>query len=274
MPLHRRTLYDVFPMLPRRPFGVNVHEVWADNLTDKLRDLTLFARRVHYVAVKVHYPGVVHGAGRSHHQTTPEERYAAVKADVDALKPIQLGLAVCTYDGELAAWEFNLRDFHPAADPHDARSVAYLAGRGLDFDRHREHGIAMADLATALDWSGLIGRPGMSWITQGGAYHAAYLLKVLRRGAPLPGDMAWFLEEVRGSIGDVYDVARIAGDCSMPVGLECIARTLDVAPPLLSPQLAGGGSVLLVQAFITLKFVRCPGNLDRYRGLLKGLQVL
>ncbi|KAL6642666.1 hypothetical protein ACP70R_020847 [Stipagrostis hirtigluma subsp. patula] len=274
-PLYAPTLRDVFPALPPPGYGVNVNEVWADNLSAEVDALRFFAQHARYVAVTVHYPGVVHGAGQSYELRTAEERYAIVKANVDALKPVQVGVAVCAGAGALFAWEFNLRDFHPDADRYATRSVEYLSSRGLDFDRHRQHGIPMATLTMALRSCGLIHRrPGVSWLTYSGAYHAAYLLKVITGGSPLPRDMAGFLAAVRRFLGDdVYDVARIADDCpTMPVGLECIAHRLNLAPPLVSPRLAGANSVLILQAFITMTFA--GGNLDRYRGVLKGLQAL
>jgi hypothetical protein len=83
----------------------------------------------------VHYPGVVHGAGSNKQDPnllTAEEQYAVVKANVDALKPLQVGIAVFTHDvGHLAVWEFNLSDFDPAAHPcatHIAGTVSPWRG--------------------------------------------------------------------------------------------------------------------------------------------------
>ena len=79
----------------------------------------------------------------------------------------------------------------------------------------------MEELTRALRRSGLLsGRPGVSVVTHTGAYHLAYLMKVLNGGDPLPGDMAGFLGSVRRSLGeDVYDVARMVADCrDMPGG--------------------------------------------------------
>jgi CCR4-NOT transcription complex subunit 7/8 len=258
-------------MLPA-PFAVPVHEVWADNFHDVEAAIGYFAAHARCVAVDVHYPGVVHGA--EHHDLvalTAEQRYATVKANVDALKPLQLGLAVFTDAGKIAAWEFNLSDFDPAIDPHAASSVSYLRGRGLKCDELRLRGIPVAKLTRALR---LISRPGVSWVTHTGAYHVAYLMKIVNGGNKLPDDMAGFLAAVRRSLGeDVYDVATMASDCrDMPSGLEGIASRLGVAPPLSMHPLAGAGSVLALGAFMKLRFRVFRGNVTRYRGVLQGLQ--
>ncbi|TVT98846.1 hypothetical protein EJB05_55826, partial [Eragrostis curvula] len=269
--------YPAAPMPPPPP-GVPVRSVWADNLDAELGALRYFASRARFVAVNVHYPGVVHGGGGQvdHNLLTAEARYAVVKANVDALKPLQVGLAVCTHDGRLAAWEFNLSDFDPGADPCAAHSVAYLASRGLDVDAHRQHGVPVARLTTALRGCGLIHRHDVTWVTYTGAYHVAYLMKVIAGGGQLPDDLPGFVAAVRRCLGeDVYDVARLASDWpGMPVGLERLATGLGLPKPLLSPQLAGAGSVHTLQAYMTLGLREFRGNMKKYRGVLKGLQAV
>lgn len=265
------------PMMPMQmqpaTFGIPVLEVWADNFHDVEAAIGYFAANARCVAVDLHYPGVVHGAG--HHDLaalTAEQRYATVKANVDALKPLQLGLAVLTDAGKVAAWEFNLSDFDPAVDPHAVSSVSYLRGRGLKCDELRARGIPVAKLTRALRL--MSSRPGVSWVTHTGAYHAAYLMKIVSGGNRLPSDITRFMAAVRRSLGeDVYDVATMASDCrDMPVGLEGIASRLGVPPPLSVHPLAGAGSVLALGAFMKLQFHVFRGNVTRYRGLLQGLQ--
>ncbi|PWZ54084.1 putative CCR4-associated factor 1 11 [Zea mays] len=275
MPPQFFTPMPTVPVMPPQPapFPVPVHEVWADNFHEVEAAVGYFAAHARFVAVGLHYPGVVHGADhRGLVASTAEQRYATVKANVDALKPLQLGLAVITEAREIAAWEFNLSDFDPTVDPHAVRSIAYLRRRGLRCDELRLRGIPVAKLTRVLR---LICRPGVSWVTHTGAYHVAYLMKVINGGNKLPGDMAGFLAAVRLSLGeDVYDVATMASDCQdMPAGLEGIASRLGVAPPLSMHPLAGAGSVLALQAFMELRFHVFRGNVTRYRGVLQGLQV-
>ncbi|KAM0862743.1 hypothetical protein ACQ4PT_045059 [Festuca glaucescens] len=228
-----------------------------------------------YVAVDVHYPGIVHHPGKDHNALTPEERYALVKRNVDALKPLQVGIAVCDSQGRIQAWEFNLCDFRRLSDAHDESSLAYLAGRGLDVDTLAKHGVDAWSLgAMLLGYSGLIGSwHGLSWITYTGAYHVAYLLKIVTAGRPLPNDVAGFDSAVRHFLGDqVYDVAGMAADCpKLPVGLERIAAHLGFHPPWTSPRLAAAAGVRALQEFRSLEDGELRGNVGRYRGLLQGL---
>ena len=266
--------------MPPPPAGIPVRRVWEDNLEPELVFLRNFAANARYAAVTVHYPGVVHGAQQSHGLMTAEKRYATMKANADALKPIQLGLAVYNDFGHVAAWEFNLRGFHPAADPHAPSSVEYLKRRGLSFRDHQARGVAAARLAAGLDGCGLFRRPGVSWATYAGAYHVAYLLKILSLGNDgaggvlLPDSLAGFLDAVRQCLGeDVYDVARMAADRGLPPGLERVAAALSLVPAVLSPRLAGAGSVLALQAFMRLKYYEFGGEVNRFRGLIHGIQV-
>ncbi|CAL5038721.1 unnamed protein product [Urochloa decumbens] len=251
------------PLHAPPPPVIPVRVVWAGNLDAELRFLRVVSTSACFVSFSVHYPGVVvHGCATpplaDHNALTAEQRYATIKANADALKPLQVGLAVGTRDGRCLAWEFNLRGFDRAAgDPHAPCSVRYLEEeRGMDLDAHRARGIPMARLTDALHRSGLLHRRDLPWICHAGAYHLAYLLKRF-----LGGDV-------------VYDVACVAGDCPfLPVGLERIADKLDLARPVGSPLLAGAGAVLALQAFVFLQVCVFQGDVQRYRGLLHGLQV-
>ncbi|XP_044354607.1 probable CCR4-associated factor 1 homolog 9 [Triticum aestivum] len=201
-------------------------------------------------------PGLVHAAGQDLNSMTVAQRYALMKANVDGLKPLQVGIAVCDHEGQQVAWEFNLCDFCRLADPHDQKALDYLADRGVDLDM----------LGALLMGSSLIGaghgRP-LSWITYAGAYYAAYLLKIVTGGAPLR----------TARRGRVYDVATMAAGCpGMPVGLDCIAASLRIHPPWGSPRLAGAAGVRALLAFRIWKHGEFGGNVERFRGLLQGLQ--
>ncbi|XP_047051095.1 probable CCR4-associated factor 1 homolog 11 [Lolium rigidum] len=254
---------------------VLVHPVWGWSFHQEAARLRHFAEGARYVAVNVHYPGLVHHPGKDQDALTDEKRYPILKANVDALKPLQVGIAVCDRDGKSEAWEFNLRDFRRHSDPHDANSLAYLAGRGLDVDTFANHGIDAWSLgAMLLSYSGLIGPwRGLSWVTYTGAYHVAYLLKIVTGGCPLPNDVAGFVGAVRHFLGDqVYDVAGMAADCpKLPVGLERIAAHLGFHPPWNSPRLAAAAGVRALQVFRSLEDGELRDKVIRYRGLLQGL---
>ncbi|KAG0514451.1 hypothetical protein BDA96_10G192600 [Sorghum bicolor] len=109
---HYASLYHGGASMPPLPPGIPIRSVWEDNLELELRFLHSFVHNARYAA-------------------TADERYSVIKANVDALKPIQVGLAIYNDFGHIVAWEFNLRGFHPVTDPHAANSVGYLQERGL-----------------------------------------------------------------------------------------------------------------------------------------------
>jgi CCR4-NOT transcription complex subunit 7/8 len=261
--------------MPAPHVPVLVHPVWAWSFHQEAARLRHFAEGARYVAVNVHYPGLVHHPGKDQDALTDEKRYPILKANVDALKPLQVGIAVCDRAGKSEAWEFNLRDFRRHSDPHDANSLAYLAGRGLDVDTFANHGVDAWSLgAMLLNYSGLIGPwRGLSWVTYTGAYHVAYLLKIVTGGYPLPNDVAGFVGPVRHFLGDqVYDVAGMGTDCpKLPVGLESIAAHLGFHPPWNSPRLAAAAGVRTLLVFSTLEDGELRGIVERYIDLLQGL---
>ncbi|KAK1646622.1 hypothetical protein QYE76_064427 [Lolium multiflorum] len=260
--------------MPPPHADVPVRPVWASNFDLESASLRSFAAGARYVAVNVQYPGLVHLPGKDHNALTDEQRYALLKANVDALKPIQVGIAVRDRHGMSCAWEFNLSDFRRLADPHDVNSIAYLAGRGLNVDTLAQHGVDARSIGAMLLSSGLIGpESGLTWITYTGAYHVAYLLKILTGGDPLPPDEGKFVGAVRQFLGEqVYDVARMAADCpALPVGLERIAAHLGFHPPWASPRLAAAAGLRALLVFERLEQGEFGGNVERYKGRLQGM---
>lgn len=266
-------------MLPAAPVvtvaGVEVRPVWANNLNYELGLMQHVAADAICAAVNVHYPGVVHGAGRDQASLTAEQRYADLKRNVDELKPLQVGLAVHNARGHRVTWEFNLRDFDLAAgDAHTARSLS-LPRRPRPRPRRPPPPRPPGGRARPRPRPQRPRRaPGAALGRLLGTYHVAYLLKVITGGAPLPPTVVGFLAAARHLLGpDMYDVARVAADFhGGPVGLDMIASRLGIPPPLTSPMLAGAAAVRAIEAFVELMH-RFGGDVAAYKGLLQGLQI-
>ncbi|GJM99173.1 hypothetical protein PR202_ga16253 [Eleusine coracana subsp. coracana] len=175
--------------------------VWLDNFHAESRALSAIAPHATHVAFNVQYPGCIfHGGDGTRHYSSlsAEESYAVVRANVNRLRPLQVGLAVRTADGKAHAWVFNLSDFDILSDGAQAHhrcapaSVAYLASRGVDFYRLKYDGVPGYKLRWLLRDSGLI-RACPDWTTFTGAYHVAYLLKMMI-GERLPEELDAFME--------------------------------------------------------------------------------
>ncbi|KAL6634354.1 hypothetical protein ACP70R_027025 [Stipagrostis hirtigluma subsp. patula] len=257
-----------------------VRSVWADSFAAESAVLCDVATRATHVAFNVQYPGCIvpgFGGGQKHYTALDaDERYAHVQANVNPLQPLQVGLAVRTDDGRLLAWEFNLSNFDIATDGVyrcAPDSVAYLANRGVDFWRLKYDGVPGYRLRWLLRDSGLI-RARPRWATFAGAFHVAYLLKIMV-GEYLPAGLDGFMGLVRDKIGaNVYDVKLMAREhdqgCRGP--LKLIAKQLGVAPTEGEVKgLAGAAAVLALQSFEVLK-AKLGNKADEYCNKLCGLQ--
>ncbi|TVU09001.1 hypothetical protein EJB05_42435, partial [Eragrostis curvula] len=263
-----------------------VRSVWWDNFAAESAALSRVAPRAVHVAFNVQYPGCVvaaHGRATHYSSLTADESYGVVRANVNPLRPIQVGLAVRTDDGALHAWQFNLRDFDILTDAGVAghrcspASVAYLASRGVDFYRLRYDGVDGYKLRWLLRDSGLI-RACPEWATFAGAYHAAYLVKILT-GERLPADLDAFMDLVQTKIGtQVYDVKLMAREHDqgyrgplkvIAEQLGAVKTTEEAAAP--GKEVAGEAAVLALQAFEVLKNKMGDGR-DKYRRQLCGIQ--
>ncbi|KAL5200293.1 hypothetical protein ABZP36_021496 [Zizania latifolia] len=224
------------------------------------------------------YPGVIHETvlGKHPDALIVEERYAAIKANVDELKPLQVGIFIHNARRQYVAWEFNLGDFNPVVDRHAICSLNYLDRRGLHVGTLHQYGIPVAVLTQGLASCNLVQRPELFWITYAGAYHVAYLIKVITGGAQLPSSITEFLATAQQLLGqNIYDVARMAAKfIDLPVGLEQIAKHLSIHPPTWSPALtgAGGTAVRALGVFMILLDFHLGGDVTAHKGLLQGLE--
>lgn len=240
-----------------------VHSVWHDNFdTESTRLLTIAPRAIH-VTVSVQYPGCAvaqagTGGRRKYAQLTTEERYDMVKANVNELHPIQVGLAIRTDDGgsELVVFEFNLRgfDINNPANLRDPASIAHLRGRGVDFGRLPHARIEPHRLRSLLLGSGLLQtRP--SWATFTGAYHIGYLMKILT-GAEVPSGLDAFMAMATATLREgVYDVKRLAAEVNTANRflLREIATCLGVVPAVAQGMVTGADTVSTLQCFEALR---------------------
>ncbi|URD82908.1 CCR4-associated factor, partial [Musa troglodytarum] len=179
--------------------------------------------------------------------TPPSLRYALLKANVDEMELVQLGLTLFDAFGHLPdigtggrvgyVWEFNFREFDVRRDPHAPDSIDLLRSSGIDFDRLPRFGIDSGDFAALLCRSGLVAhcrfcRPlSARWIAFHGCYDFAYLIKVLGNGTPLPDTLEEFLGLVNLLFGETVDLKYMMFGCEgLSGGLESVASTLGATP--------------------------------------------
>ncbi|ONM27288.1 putative CCR4-associated factor 1 11 [Zea mays] len=233
--------------------------VGASNFATEMDFIGSLLPRFRYIAIDAEYPGTVHGAPAGAGLSPAARYYAVVKANVEELPVLQLGLTICDEEGNLPvvmdvdglplqiAWEFHFSDFDVARDPHSVESVNFLRAQGFDFVRARAHGVASADFAGKLA-ALLASVPRWcqppAWVAFGGAFDFAFMVKMLSGGQPLPENPQDMVARASDLLrGPVFDAKYMAEHCGRPElcvgGLRTVAAILgvpqlDPAPPSLA----------------------------------------
>eukprot|EP00850_Spirogloea_muscicola_P026061 SM005388S18199 [mRNA] locus=s5388:453:1037:+ [translate_table: standard] len=156
-----------------------IRDVWADNLEAEFRLIREVVDDFPYLAMDTEFPGVVVrpvGVFKS----SAEYHYQTLRANVDMLKLIQLGLAFCDEagrlpelrpgSGEFCVWQFNFGEFSVADDLYAADSIDLLRASGIDFDALAARGVDSFRFAELLMSSGVVLNDSVSWIT----FHSGY----------------------------------------------------------------------------------------------------
>lgn len=173
-------------MAPSFTAARQVRDVWAYNLRSEfLAFLTALnsAGPGAVVALDTEFPGVL---DESLWTASKEVQYRALQKSVELFRPIQLGLALASSDGQLlGSWSFNLH-FDLCKDFHTDASVNFLKDAGMDFQKHASDGINSKVLGGLLAASPLVSsKNSPTCVTFSGLYDLGYLVSLLLAG-PLP----------------------------------------------------------------------------------------
>lgn len=275
---------------------VQLRSVTAANFAAELDLIGSLLQNYPYIVVDTEYPGTVHRppAGRRDDDLSPDEWYAMLKANVDELPPVQLGITLCDSHGNLpvvldygygyteGCWEVELSDFDIRRHRHAAQSVAFLRSQGVDFDAVRARGVGSAAFGAKLAEILLASRGagvGLTWVAFGGAYDLAYLVKMIGGiGQPLPETRQGFLERVRVLLGGrVFDARFMAENCGRAdlrdVGLRSVAINLGAVMPAADlPWLAGPKSLIVSRIHTIMKLhVLSDDDTTAFQGIIDRL---
>ncbi|PON47255.1 Ribonuclease [Trema orientale] len=272
-----------------KPKPVLIRQVWAHNLQSEFHLIRALLPRYSCISMDTEFPGFVYqppvdpSRPLRKPQLQPSDQYQVMKANVDALNIIQVGLTLADAHGDLPdlggeccfIWEFNFRDFDVTRDLCAQDSIDMLRQQGIDFERNRWFGVDSALFARFMMWSGLVGNYAVTWVTFHSSYDFGYLLKILTRRR-LPDSLDGFLCLLRAFFGSrVYDIKYMIKFCNLYGGLERVAKTLQVDRAVGNCHQAGSDSLLTWQAFQRMRDVYfvTDGAAEKYAGVLYGLEV-
>jgi CCR4-NOT transcription complex subunit 7/8 len=156
--------------------------------------------------------------------------YQCLRANVDLLKVIQIGIALFNEDGEQPparptstdsadlrrtgnqaplpyAWQFNFK-FSLKDEMYNQTSIESLQQAGIDFALLERDGIDPYEFASLLIPSGLVCFDDVRWISFHGGYDFGYLTKLLVC-RPLPCDEVEFDQIMKLYFPSTYDVKHL-----------------------------------------------------------------
>ncbi|XVF07576.1 hypothetical protein REPUB_Repub06bG0151400 [Reevesia pubescens] len=276
------------PCAPPRE-SVVIRSVWSDNLEFEFQLIRSIIDGFPIISMDTEFPGIVvrptsPSGGQYVRPGDAAAHYRSLKANVDLLKLIQIGLTLSDGDGNLPdlgtesqfIWEFNFKDFDIANDVHAHDSVELLRRQGIDFEKNRELGIDSVRFAELMMSSGLVLNDTVTWVTFHCAYDFGYLVKCLT-GELLPNKLTEFLNLVRLFFGDrVYDVKHLMRFCAgLYGGLDRASKALEVKRAIGKSHQAGSDSLLTLDAWLEVK-KRYFGEgdlVEKYANVLYGLEV-
>ncbi|CAJ1403281.1 unnamed protein product [Effrenium voratum] len=187
-----------------------LRDVWAGNLQREFlafQNTLRLAGKGAFVAIDTEFSGVLQ---EDAWKKSSDLHYLAMRESVDVFRPLQLGLAIGSQQGQsLVAWNFNLR-FDLQEDLYTDSAVQFLSGAGLDFQRHATEGIDCGLLRALLGGSELFAQS--SWLTFAGSYDLGYLLRLLSP-SPLPAALENF-----EALLDARCAARVELRDALPFG--------------------------------------------------------
>src|SRR5688500_17469628 len=110
-----------------------IKDVYTDNFVEEIKNISHLINNYPFISMDTEFPGVVYQSTSN----TRDSYYRTIKANVDNLKIIQLGITLCDEHGNFpegtSTWQFNFK-FNLSTDVDSNESIALLSNSGINFD--------------------------------------------------------------------------------------------------------------------------------------------
>ncbi|XP_017416427.1 probable CCR4-associated factor 1 homolog 9 [Vigna angularis] len=268
--------------------AVMTRSVWSCNLEAEFELIRRVIKFFPFISMDTEFPGVIFQLDPAFRQ--PKNNYAMMKANVDRMHLIQVGLTLSDRHGNLPTfgtsnrfiWEFNFCEFDVTRHLHASQSIALLQSQGMDFHKNQSFGANIMRFVELLMFSGLLCNNHIHWITFHGAYDFAYLVKVLsyrflHMQPLLPPNLGDFLHLVKFFFGqEVYDVKYLIKFCpNLYGGLDRVSKSLGLDNSARKSHHAGSDSLVTLHVFNEIKrlYFHTDDDLKKYVGVVYGLEM-
>ena len=312
-----------------------IREVWASNLHQEMQNLRELVEKYKYISMASYtvfsavssilqshfpratsdhsqdteFPGVV-ARPMGQFTSKADYHYQTLRANVDLLSLIQMGITLFTDEGETPpphaengpfqnsltpcphTWQFNFK-FNPETDMFNQESIEFLTQTGMDIHSHEAHGIDLKEFGSLLVTSGLAMADDVRWISFHSGYDFGYLVKLMYC-KPLPDVEQEYRRLLQIFFPGIYDIkfmvkaaqktltinngipvsqtaTNILASLGMKSGLQDLADEMGVKRVGTAHQ-AGSDSLLTGRVFWETKRTIFAGTIDDgYIGQVWGL---
>ncbi|PAA92086.1 hypothetical protein BOX15_Mlig019413g2 [Macrostomum lignano] len=249
-------------------------DVWKNNLNIGMKRLRTLAKKYHYVAIDTEFPGVI-ARPYGTFENNQEYQYTNLKANVDMLKPIQIGFSFFDANGESAdppsTVQFNFL-WNQDSEAHAQDSIDLLNLSGIDFEKLKVEGIDSAEFAELFISSGLVLNDQITWLCFHSPFDWAYVMKLCTAQRCMPASLQEFTESLSLFFPNIVDIKVLMKRCkNLKGGLQEVADQLDV-PRIGSQHQAGSDAKITGDAYFKIIDMYFEGKVDTSLvGLVWGL---
>jgi CCR4-NOT transcription complex subunit 7/8 len=189
------------------------------------------------------FPGVV-ARPMGGFTSRADYHYQTLRANVDLLSVIQLGITLFGPDSEMPpphpengpfqnsptpcphTWQFNFK-FNQDTDMYNQESIDFLLNMGMNMDMHEVSGIDPKQFGAMLITSGLVMNDDVRWISFHSGYDFGYLVKLMYC-RPLPDDELEYRKLLKLFFPAIFDIKFMVRSAQR-------TRTVNGTTPLSPP---------------------------------------